>query len=287
MKSILVATDFSTRSDRALRRASLLARKHEAALSLVHVIVDNRSERMVEADRGWASRILSEMDRTLRTMDAIDCSHRVMTGEASEGLIAAASQVNPDLLVVGPHRTHTFKDAFIGATVEETLRASRWPVLVANGVPAGPYRRILVALDFSDASRDALRRLLHLGLNVDAEVSVLHVFDVTGASLIARAAMTEEQIQDYLAEEQNKAARQLAAFMRELDFAPAHQISKQNDTSVANAILFVAEEMMADLIVVGTQGLSGMTKLLLGSVTEELIRKSDHDVLATPPARSD
>ncbi|HEU6442162.1 MAG TPA: universal stress protein, partial [Microvirga sp.] len=48
MRTILVATDFSTRSDRALRRATLLARHVSARLVLIHVVDDDRPVRLVE-----------------------------------------------------------------------------------------------------------------------------------------------------------------------------------------------------------------------------------------------
>ncbi len=50
MKKILVATYFSTRSDRAIRRATLLAKKFGSAVSLIHVVDDDRPRRIVDAE---------------------------------------------------------------------------------------------------------------------------------------------------------------------------------------------------------------------------------------------
>lgn len=58
MKRIVVATDFSPRSDRAIRRATLLAKQFSAHLTLLHIIDEQRSERLVEAEREVASQIL-------------------------------------------------------------------------------------------------------------------------------------------------------------------------------------------------------------------------------------
>jgi nucleotide-binding universal stress UspA family protein len=90
MKKILVATDFSTRSDRAIRRAILLAKKFEAAVSLIHVVDDDRPTRIVDAERESASMLLSEQARSLRELDGVDCTGSVTLGSVSEEIIKAA-----------------------------------------------------------------------------------------------------------------------------------------------------------------------------------------------------
>lgn len=63
MKTIMVATDFSERSDRALRRATLLARQFEATMLLVHVVDDDQPRRIVDAERDEATKLLRQMTR--------------------------------------------------------------------------------------------------------------------------------------------------------------------------------------------------------------------------------
>jgi universal stress protein E len=60
MRRILAATDFSTRSHRALRRAGLLARKRDAGLTLVHVVEDDQPRSLIELERREASKFLDE-----------------------------------------------------------------------------------------------------------------------------------------------------------------------------------------------------------------------------------
>ena len=60
MDRILVATDFSTRSDRALRRATLIAKQVDAALTLIHVVDIDQPERLIASDRSAASALLDE-----------------------------------------------------------------------------------------------------------------------------------------------------------------------------------------------------------------------------------
>ena len=285
MKKILVATDFSTRSDRAVRRATLLARKFGAAVSLVHVVDDDRPKRIVDAEHELASMLLGEQARSLREIDGVDCSARVTLGSVSEEITKAAEASMADVLVIGPHRHQAFQDVFVGTTAERTIRTRRHPVLVASGVPASFYRHVLVAVDLSDCSKNALRVVSGLGLDKHAAVSAVHVFDAPARNYMALGSASNDEVEDYLASEKARAAGELAVFLRGLEFVPARHVLKSNESSTAYVICATARELSADLIVVGTRGRTGITKFLLGSVAEEVLHISDRDVLAVPPGR--
>ena len=170
MNSILVATDFSERSDRALRRASLLAKSAGARLTLVHVVDDDQPGRLLKAERAAAASILNDLIQALKKIDGLRCDFRIVEGDPFEGILRAAGDLEPDIVVVGPHRRNSLKDVFIGTTAERAIRASQRPILMANGVPAAPFRNMLVAVDLSACSADALRALNDLGLEKNATV---------------------------------------------------------------------------------------------------------------------
>ncbi|HBN50491.1 universal stress protein [Thalassospira xiamenensis] len=287
MKRILVATDFSERSDRAVRRATLLAKTSGASLSLVHVIDDDQPRRILRAEQQAAEAVLAEQTRSLREIDGLECASRIVLGDPFEGITAAVREDDADLLVIGPHRRQVLRDVFVGTTAERTIRASDRPVLMANGIPAGPHRHILVAVDLSGCSGDAVRAVQNLGLEAKAAVSVVHIFDAPAAGLMVRASSTEDEIQDYLADEEERASGELAAFLQDLDLKPMQRFLKHNESSIAYTICAAAREVSADLIVVGTHGRTGIVKTLLGSVAAETLRSSDRDVMAVPPSRDD
>lgn len=282
MKTILAATDFSTRSDRAIRRATLLAKQHDASMVLVHVVDDDQPPRIVKAEQKETSAVLEDMAKTIREIDKVTCSARNVLGDPFEGIVKAGDEVNADLIVMGEHRRQALKGVFVGTTAERTIRSSSRPVLIAAAVPAAFYRHVLIATDLSEASRGALHAVTSLGLNNHAAVSVIHVFDAMGSGLMARTSLDEDQIEDYVGTERNRAAQELADFMQDIPIKPIYSLLKPNRTSPSSAICSAAQETAADLIVVGTHGRAGIRKLLLGSVAENVLRDSETDVLAVP-----
>ncbi|SLN65891.1 universal stress protein [Oceanibacterium hippocampi] len=285
MQRILLATDFSERSDRAARRATLLAKTTGASLALVHVVDDDRPKRIFEAEQRAAEALLAEQARSFREIDGLSCTSRIVMGDPFEGIAAAVRETDADLLVVGPHRRQVLRDVFIGTTAERTIRASERPVLMANGVPAGPYRHVLVAVDLSECSATAIRALQKLGLGSKCVVSVVHIFDAPAASLMVRASSTKEGIRNYLEDEKERVSGELAAFLNDIGLKPKRRILKHNETSIAHTIAATVREANADLVVVGTVGRTGVAKVLLGSVAEKVLRRADFDILAVPPVR--
>lgn len=282
-RTILVATDFSTRSDRALRRAVLLAKDIHARVQLVHVIDNDQPDRIVKAERVAATDILNEQARTIVARDGLDCDALIVEGDPFQGITRTADDVNADLVMIGPHRRQAFKDVFVGTTAERVVRVSHRPVLMANGVPAGPYRHALVAVDFSPCSADALRAVYSLGIGQSIAVSVVHAFDALGTSVMMRGSVDADRVADYLDGEQESASRKLDTFLSDTGIEPVGRFVRKVDTSAANAIADAALEASADLIVVGTKGRSGLANLLLGSVAQQVLRTATLDVLAVPP----
>ena len=162
MKKIIVATDLSERSDRALRRATLLAKRSGAEILLAHFGDDDRPAHVMERARKSAADLLREQAATVSVVDGVACSFFVTAASASAGIIEAAQSYGPDLIVVGRNRRQPLRDSFIGTTAERIIGAATCPVLAAKATPVGSYRRILLAADLSDGCRTAFESVASL-----------------------------------------------------------------------------------------------------------------------------
>ena len=280
---LMVATDFSERSDRALRRATLIAREVDVELSLIHVVDEDQPRRIVEAERNNALAILHEQVSTLREMDGISCTSRVVIGTVFGGIVQATREESPAVLIIGPHRRQELRDLFMGTTAERTIREISCPVLMVNGPPVAPYRKCMLTTDCSDGSRRALDTAYSLGIAPGRISSLIYVFDAPVLRLAMSYTLSEDEKADYLEDESREAMLHLIEFSAKLSVKQPHLIVRQDKTTPASEILAAAEELSSDLIVVGTRGASRFARLILGSVAEEVLRRARCDVLAVPP----
>lgn len=282
MRKILVATDFSVRSDRAVRRATLLAKEFDASLCLVHVVDDDQPEQLVEAEKQVAADLLADLSRSIRELVNLDCTYSVALGDAFEGITQSAEEMQTDLIVIGPHRRQTLKDVFVGTTAERTIRESNLPVLMANSAPVGRYGNALLTLDLSEYSAETVRCVHALGLEKKTGVSVLHVFDAPASGLMRRIPASTDEVNNYFTDEQKRVAALLKSLLVETGLHPTQHLALPKKTTIANTICTTVNDSGTDLVIVGTRSRTGLGKLLLGSVAEEILRIADFDVLAIP-----
>lgn len=283
MRRILVATDFSTRSDRALRRATLLARQFAAELVFAHVVDDDQPARLVAAEERESQVLLEELAATVAATDGLACSFRIAHGEAFAGVQDIARQIEPGLIVIGPHRRQLLRDVFIGTTAERIIRDTRHPVLMVNAFATGPYRHLLLPVDLSAHSALAIQAARDLGLTAGVPATVMHAYDSLSDSLIVSSGATPERVKAAADRAAQDARRQVENFLVETGFSPAHVLVRPLHGFAAGTIATSAREQGADLVVLATRGCTGLTKIILGSVAEELLRVAEVDVLAIPP----
>lgn len=284
MRRIMLATDFSARSDRALRRAVLIAHSINAELTLVHVVDDDQPPHLIERQRDAASELLGNMTKTLVAVDQIASRALVATGDAFDGILRTALDVEPDLIVLGPHRRQ-FLDTFTGTTAERAIQRSRHPVLMTNGVPSRPYNRALLGIALDDSARNAIAEARRLGLLENVDLVALHLFDAPAAGLMKRAMEPQDVIDHYVGREEKRARADVLSFLAGGDAARASLRLAPLQGSAAAAINAHAEAEHADLIVLGTSQKAGLERLFLGSVAQGVLFDAAQDVLVVPMER--
>lgn len=285
--SILVATDFSPRSDRAIRRAILIARKISAELILLHAMDTDLPDQLLSIQRDANESLLADLANTIADTDQIECTYRLAFGDPFRALVDSAREIQPRIIVMGPHRRSILKDIFIGTTAERTIRESSSPIIMANGVPAADYQNILICTDFSPCSVIAAQLARQTGLLADADVTVLHVFGAPEKGMMHRTLMSGDDIEDYELAMRAQATSAMHDFLIETGLQPQRKKVELVQMSVPETIRSTVRQYRPDLLIIGTHGRSGIEKFLLGSVAEEILRMAEIDVLAVPPPASD
>jgi nucleotide-binding universal stress UspA family protein len=144
------------------------------------------------------------------------------------------------------------------------------------------FQKILCPVDFSDSSDRALDYALAMGKRYGSRVSVMHVLPTVLAGPDLYPYLTEPVLAS--GEARERAYRRLGDFVHR---ALADDIGAEvilEDGDVVEEVLNKAKRLDADLVIMGTHGRRGFRRLLLGSVTERVLRQSEAPVLSISPS---
>ncbi|MDA8255746.1 MAG: universal stress protein [Betaproteobacteria bacterium] len=253
---VLVATDGSDDCAGAIRTGIALARSRGARLIGLSIAVDNPEystlvPNLQEAAEAHAREALKSF------IDEAGESAEATTRRASdpaEGIVNAAGELSADLIVVTESDKSDLTRMMLGDTTTKVIGHSACPVLV---VPRSAHlwdTRILLATDGSPHSEAATELAGHFAAQAGLPVSVVSV-------VVSR----------HNDESRKEAERAVAAAVDRLTGMGLRAEGLVEEGRPDEAIVKAAESGGADLIVVGSHGRTGLTKILLGSVAERVI----------------
>jgi nucleotide-binding universal stress UspA family protein len=285
---IIVATDFSANARAALAWAEELARQHDAALVLVHAARPEppTAPEFVPWPQKYGdeirTRVKSQLDREAekarRSGVTVDCE--LVLGAAVDVVIAAAERRGADLIVAGTRGRTGWKRLLLGSTAARLIRKAACPVLTVHPTDAGsprPVRTVLVPTDFSEdagLAAEAATRILGAP-RADRRLVLLHAYHVPYEARYLPARILMDAISAADAQV-TRMIQELAAKLRYTGMA-VDTVACEGDA--AQSILDQAMSVGADLIAMGTHGLSGTDRLLLGSTAERVVASAPCPVL--------
>ncbi|HEY8355036.1 MAG TPA: universal stress protein [Methylophilaceae bacterium] len=280
---VLLATDFSERSENAMQRVMLLAAAGIREIRLLHVLSGTLLDDLKHLVAGGVSARLREaMQQKLQEQAgrlqvkvnaAVEYSLEV--GRPHVVIIEQGRQTD-SLIVVGAH-SRSVHDWVRGSMLERMLGAGRQPMLVVRKPALEPYRRVLVPVDFSDCSAAAVEAAARLA--PEAEIMLLHVHALPFESKLRIAGVTEADMREYQEASRQQAERELADFLQRLDLRGDRVTSRLEYGHAPEVILETVDRERCDLVVMGRYGKSGPSEILLGSVTEYVATVSDCDLM--------
>ena len=175
MKKLLMATDLSARSDRALQRALALAHQLGATLEVIHVVSDTVPASIAAHYEASARTTIEQLLASLPSAANVKPEIAIIHGHEYDAILRHAPETGAELIVLGITR-HTTYELFRGTTAERIIRIGDLPVLLVKDPVAHDYERVLVATDNSPASRRALECAAAIAPN--AEFHLLHAIHV-------------------------------------------------------------------------------------------------------------
>ncbi|NTW97420.1 MAG: universal stress protein [Oscillochloris sp.] len=297
--TILVPLDGSPVSEQALATAVRLAQGSSASIHLAHVhspyttapitieglpVIDEEL-RSLAADH--------ELAYLRQAAGSIPISNHEPVIARLDGPIAFAlssycHDIGAELVVLTTHGRSGFTQLWIGSVAESLLRSLHVPLLLLRPTPTPveptPFRHIIVPLDGSALAEQILPHAMAMADHDGAELTLLRIIEshpvpAPGSNIAYRPH------EDTVTEQRDTATIYLDRLARELLAGghPAH-IAVVAAEHPARAILTAAEERGADLIALATRGRSGLTRAILGSVADKILRGGTLPMLALRPS---
>lgn len=300
LKKILVATDFSNSSEFALIRAMEIAKTSNAEITFLHIVEKKNIDEVLDKYLGkllpgalWLTTeeyYQSLLQEKINSFGNKNINIRLMIlpkGKPPVKILSYANKNKFDLLVIGAHGRYSIRDTFVGTTAEYIAKKTKCPVLIIKNKPVKSYNKILVPIDFSQPSKNALNSAIQLFPK--ATIEMLHIGDYEYENLLRKEAKEENISRTKL----NNLKKAILFYLEDKMKKFVKSIKKKQQILSsyidlgypAPIILKESETKNRDLIVMGTQGHGKMHYLFMGRVAHAVLRETTKDILLVPPKK--
>jgi universal stress protein E len=296
---ILVAiADPSAGMNKALRRASMLARDSGASIDLFNAIPSAMSEGTVHAAVEHFTRLEAEqnhrqIERTANRLrrEEIVVTTKVQTGfPVHEAILRHVRLTKPDLVVIEAHKHNVFARLLLTQTDFELIRRCPVPLLIVKGRTAWRRPRILAALDpfhINDKPTALDGEIIDAARAVAAAVGGFvhagHIYRPFGG-LVPGMPISRTTLAWIPAQEK---AYKVAVRRRFYETLSRYGIGKNNAHLIcgdpASELPVLARSMRARLVVMGAMSRSGLKRIFIGNTAEHALDSLQCDVLVVKP----
>ncbi len=275
MKTILVPTDFSDPATYALDLAYDIAKKSGAAIKLLNVVEAPHGSSFnsmgevntgdgtdslffMQLVKGVRQRLL-EIDEDPKYAD-VSLDGFVEVGNPYENIARTIADHNVDLVVIGTQGASGLEEIFVGSNTEKVVRYVDCPVLaVKEPVQSDVIKNIVLATNLRDDHQALVKELVKIQTIFDATIHIVRV----------NTPSSFENDRYYKAE--------MEKFVEQYGLTN-YTLNVYNDSDEEDGIIYFAEQIDADLIAIGTHGRSGISRLLSGSIAEDVVNHAKRPV---------
>lgn len=287
---ILVPTDFSDLSLKAIKVAVKYASIFDGSISLMHSHIP-----ITELDEpyaiGMSSKIYQdyeEIEESIRKkLNKISDEHiepdykgdvQVHIGNPAQSIVEVADDY--DIIIMSTHGRTGFSRFLLGSVAEKVLRMAKVPVMVVeNESDVGDFKNILVTTDFSDNAKAAYPKALELAKKTGGSIDILHI-------------LSFDQFEDDETDPSIKKIREQRMNLIEKEYF--HEMGDKvksytlvSDDSPHAAIQKYIKSTPYNLIVMSTIGKTGINYLMMGSTTANVVRHVNTAVLSVRPPKEE
>lgn len=269
LEKILVAIDFSEHSQITIQSAIKFCKENKSTLSFIHVIPvfdENLDKKKKESQLK-----INEIIKSVKEQN-IDVPHyKIETGNIEDHVVSFSESIKADAILIGSGNYHHNKKHRLGGHAEAILRQSAIPVLIIKDSIPPLKGKIACPIDLTRSSDVILETAINYALHVGGELVVIHavepaVYGYPGAGL------------DYSFAEKsffNDEAKALDEFLKTFDFKGVPWTKKLLLGSPSHEVSDYIKKCSFAMAVMGSSTRSGLSRLVLGSVAEDVTRNID------------
>lgn len=268
-RKLLLATDLTSRSDRAMDRALWLNSQCGSELVALHVLDSHTG----------ATELAGRDEERAREALQFDLSHAsppatiaITRGDPAEATLRYAREHACELIIAGVARSDRLFGVTLGKVADRLVKSPERPVLLVTERARGPYQRIIVASDFSEPSRASLAYVA--AMFPTAQLTVFHAFDASAA-----AATTDRH--RYVEQFHQAARDNYHTFVKDLpERARLEPLLRHGDPDTLLQDIVVTRR--TELVVLATHGRGKLYDALVGSVAHRILGRLPCDALVVP-----
>lgn len=289
-KKILVPLDGSELAEKALPYAKSIAKLKNSnvilfAVSLT-IFVDRR-------DRLFASYL--EVSAKELNEEGIKATTATSYGDVAEEIVKYANKNKMDLIVMATHGYTRAKQWLFGSVTQKVLYGTEIPVLLIKSKSpevSGEFNRILVPVDGSPFSEATLPYVEELTRKTNKEILLLHICEPPVVPSYGSHPInpTWKKYRDDMWGETEKLStnylNKTMAAMKKKGIKVKSRVIKAQSGEVAKTIMQISKEENIDLIVIATQGRTGVSRWVYGSVANRIVGEFSQPILLIRPATS-
>ena len=282
---VLIASDLSESSDEAVRQGADNAADGRIALCHVmpelgtHALLPQQYEEDLNKQLEAQPRIAQALrDQLARLAPHADSSPEVFVelGSAYDQVLRRAEEWQADLIAVGSHGRTGLRRLLLGSVADQIVRAAHCHVLVARRSPEGP---ILAATDFVDPALPAIELAATEAKRLGRKLVVMHAMQAPregDAAIGLLGALPALDSPETRSARRSLANQIIGTALTRLE-VPGEVVIADDDA--LGETLRLAESLPAALIVVGTHGRSGLSRVVLGSMSASVIERAPCSVM--------
>ncbi len=270
IKNILIATDFTKSSKTVIDNAIALGQKFSSNIFLIYVYpeeIKNKKSRLMMEEAA-----ISKMDKIVKTIESKDLVVKktfLRNGNCVDAVVRTADRINANLILIGSGEL-TKKEVYkLGTTADMIIRKSEVPVWVVKKDSKVEIANVFCPVDFSDQSKRALMDAVYIARYFNASLVIFSVYELYDKSFPRFYPESGGMNKLFKTKHESK----LKDFMKTVDIKGLDFSLVVKAGDPAKEILKSIKKNKPDLLIMGTAGKSGISRWLMGSVTEKVTRE--------------